>query len=80
MWGNLWSFLSGPRNCIGHRLTIVEMKILLFVMIRAFKFEVPPSQPKLKKTWLVIQRCVVEGEEKAGPQLPLMVSAVGDEH
>lgn len=76
VWGNLMTFLAGPRNCIGHRLTVIEMKIVLFVLIRSFRFEIPPSQPKLKKTWLVIQRCIVQGEDKAGPQMPLMVSAV----
>lgn len=70
------TFLAGPRNCIGHRLTVIEMKIVLFVLIRSFRFEIPPSKPQLKKTWLVIQRCVVVGEDKAGPQMPLMVSAV----
>jgi len=46
------TFLGGPRNCIGHRLTICEMKIVIFILFRRFAFEIPPSKPVLKRTWL----------------------------
>jgi cytochrome P450 len=52
VWGNIMSFIGGPRNCIGHRLTILEMKIVLFAIIRAFEFDIPPSKPVMKRTWL----------------------------
>lgn len=38
-WGNQISFLAGPRSCIGYRFAIVEMKALLFSLIRSFEFE-----------------------------------------
>jgi cytochrome P450 len=50
VWGNMMTFIAGPRNCIGHRLTILEMKIVLFTLLRGFAFEVPPSKPVLKRT------------------------------
>lgn len=49
------------------------MKVLLYVMLRNFKFEPVPSGPVIKPKWMIIQRCVVEGEEARGPQLPLLV-------
>lgn len=56
VWGNLMTFIGGPRNCIGHRLTILEMKILLFILLRSFHFGIPPSRPELKRTWLYVDR------------------------
>ncbi|KAJ6577019.1 cytochrome P450 [Mycena vulgaris] len=38
VWGNLLTFLAGPRNCIGFRFSLVEMKALLFTLLRAFEF------------------------------------------
>jgi len=52
VWGNIMTFISGPRNCIGHRLTLVEMKILLFILLRSFEFAIPPSKPQVKREWL----------------------------
>lgn len=57
----------------GHRMAVLEMKVLLYVMLRKFKFEPVPSHPVIKPKWMIIQRCVVEGEEDKGPQLPLLV-------
>lgn len=52
------------------------MKVLLFVLLRNFRFEEAPSRPVIKPKWMIIQRCVVEGEEASGPQLPLLVRPV----
>ncbi len=73
VWGNVMSFIGGPRNCIGHRLTIVEMKTILFTLIRDFVFEQPEPRPRLKRAWMIIQRAMVVGEEAKGPQMPIFV-------
>ncbi|KLT45304.1 putative cytochrome P450 [Cutaneotrichosporon oleaginosum] len=73
VWGGIMSFIGGPRNCIGHRLTILEMKAVLFALLRSFVFEQLPDPPKIKRTYMVIQRAVVVGEEEYGPQMPLLV-------
>ncbi|KAJ7817689.1 cytochrome P450 [Mycena olivaceomarginata] len=39
VWANLFTFFAGPHNCIGFRFSLVEMKALLFTLIRAFEFE-----------------------------------------
>lgn len=54
-------------------MAVLEMKVLLYIMLRNFKFEQVPSKPVIKPKWMIIQRCVVEGEESKGPQLPLLV-------
>ncbi|BEI92908.1 uncharacterized protein CcaverHIS019_0505360 [Cutaneotrichosporon cavernicola] len=73
VWGGIMSFIGGPRNCIGHRLTVLEMKAVLFALLRSFVFEQLPEPPKLKRTYMVIQRAMVVGEEEYGPQMPLLV-------
>ncbi|KAJ7714562.1 cytochrome P450 [Mycena olivaceomarginata] len=39
VWANLLTFFAGPHNCIGFRFSLVEMKALLFTLIRAFEFQ-----------------------------------------
>jgi cytochrome P450 len=39
VWAHLLSFLGGGHNCIGYRFSLAEMKALLFVLLRAFEFE-----------------------------------------
>ncbi|KAJ6518172.1 cytochrome P450 [Mycena vitilis] len=44
VWAHQLTFLAGPHNCIGFRFSLVEIKVLLFTLIRAFEFE--PALPK----------------------------------
>ncbi|KAF9036825.1 cytochrome P450 [Panaeolus papilionaceus] len=34
VWGNIISFLGGPRSCIGYRFALVEMKAIIFTLGR----------------------------------------------
>ncbi|KAF8162807.1 cytochrome P450 [Crassisporium funariophilum] len=76
VWGNMLTFLGGPRACIGYRFSLVEMKALLFTLIRAFEFElaVPPADI-IKKSSLV-QRPLLLSDPKGGNQMPLIVKPV----
>ncbi|KAF9066298.1 cytochrome P450 [Rhodocollybia butyracea] len=38
-WGDVSSFSDGPRSCIGYRLAILELKIIIAVLVRSFEFE-----------------------------------------
>ncbi|KAF9071344.1 cytochrome P450 [Rhodocollybia butyracea] len=38
-WGDVSSFSDGPRSCIGFRLAVLELKIIIAVLIRSFEFE-----------------------------------------
>ncbi|KAJ6528643.1 cytochrome P450 [Mycena vulgaris] len=39
VWGHMLTFLGGPRSCIGYRFSLVEMKALLFALVRDLEFE-----------------------------------------
>ncbi|KAJ7444444.1 cytochrome P450 [Mycena latifolia] len=73
VWGNLFTFFAGPHNCIGFRFSLVEMKALLFTLIRAFEFE--PAVPKggIGPSASLLQRPTVLAEPKKGSQLPLIL-------
>ncbi|KAF8655799.1 hypothetical protein AX16_002885 [Volvariella volvacea WC 439] len=73
MWGNQLTFLGGPRACIGYRFSLVEMKALLFTLVRAFEFELAvPASDIMKKTSMV-QRPLLKSDPKGKSQLPLLV-------
>ncbi|KAK7040252.1 hypothetical protein VNI00_009718 [Paramarasmius palmivorus] len=74
VWGNMLTFLSGHRACIGWRFSIVEMKALLFTLVRAFEFELAvPREDILIKRASLVQRPEVKGK---GNQLPLIIKPV----
>ncbi|KAJ7597102.1 cytochrome P450 [Mycena floridula] len=72
VWGNVLSFLGGPRACIGYRFTLVEMKALLFVLIRAFEFSIDNPGDVMKKS-SIVQLPILKSDPKGGNQLPLLV-------
>ncbi|KAJ3527393.1 hypothetical protein NMY22_g9808 [Coprinellus aureogranulatus] len=79
VYSNLMTFLGGGRSCIGFKFSQLEMKIVLSILVRRFKFA--PSGKKI--VWLahgIQQPTVEEAElksstsEEAQLQLPLKVS------
>ncbi|KAF9778944.1 cytochrome P450 [Thelephora terrestris] len=74
VWGNLMTFLGGSHACIGYQFTIIEMKCLLFALIRKFEFElVIPAEDIVWGNHTVVRRPFVKGEEQDGQKLPLYV-------
>ncbi|KAJ6586472.1 cytochrome P450 [Mycena vulgaris] len=74
VWGNMLSFLGGPRGCIGYRFSLVEMKALLFTLVRSFEFAVAVPTADIGKTvGGIVQRPFILSDKKAGTQLPLLV-------
>ncbi|KAJ3514176.1 hypothetical protein NLJ89_g2524 [Agrocybe chaxingu] len=74
VWSNLLTFLGGPRACIGYRLSLAEMKALLFTLVKAFDFElaVPPSD-----LMSVAKRPSLRSEPySAGNKMPLKLKPV----
>ncbi|KAI0644488.1 cytochrome P450 [Trametes meyenii] len=73
VWGHLLTFIGGPRACIGYRFSLVEIKALLFTLIRAFQFELGvPFEDILIKT-APLQRPSVRSAPEKGFQLPLLL-------
>ncbi|KAH9915332.1 cytochrome P450 [Fomitopsis serialis] len=72
VWGNLMTFIGGPRACIGYRFSLVEMKALLFVLVRAFELELAlPANDIIKKS-AIVQRPYIRDQVERGSQLPLL--------
>ncbi|KAI0634036.1 cytochrome P450 [Trametes polyzona] len=73
VWSHLLTFIGGPRACIGYRFSIVEMKALVFVLVRAFEFAlaVPPEEIQAKTS--VVQRPILRSAPDQGNQLPMFV-------
>ncbi|KAF8232559.1 cytochrome P450 [Tricholoma matsutake] len=74
VWGNMLTFLGGPRACIGYRFALIELKALLFTLVRAFEFElgVPPTDIA-KKLSGVVQKPVLVTEPNGVNQMPLLI-------
>ncbi|KAF9036814.1 cytochrome P450 [Panaeolus papilionaceus] len=76
IWGNLFTFLGGPRACIGYRFAIVEMKAILFTLLRAFQLElaVPPSDIGSKGVDPGMQRPMIRSDKTGDSQMPIFVT------
>jgi len=73
VWGNLMTFIGGPRACIGYRFSLVEMKALIFVLVRAFELELAlPANDIIKKS-AIVQRLYIRDQVERGSQLPLLL-------
>ncbi|KAI0077563.1 cytochrome P450 [Panus rudis PR-1116 ss-1] len=73
VWGHLLSFLGGPRACIGYRFSLVEMKALLFALLRSFEFALACQPEDIGRKFGIVTRPYVKSEPEAGNQLPLIV-------
>ncbi|KAJ3864810.1 cytochrome P450 [Lentinula novae-zelandiae] len=74
VWGNMMSFLGGPHGCIGYRYAVLEMKVLLFTLVRAFKIKLAVPKENIINRTSIVQRPYIKGEIEAGGQLPLLIS------
>lgn len=73
VWGNQLSFIGGPRSCIGFRFAIVEMKALLFSLIRSFEFELAVSPDQVIQRASIVTRPALRSEPEKGFQLPMRI-------
>lgn len=62
MYGNLLTFLSGPHHCIGYRFALAELKVLLFVLVRSFNFELPAEPYTIVPHTLITMRPSINGK------------------
>ncbi|KIK04023.1 hypothetical protein K443DRAFT_676331 [Laccaria amethystina LaAM-08-1] len=74
VWGNMLTFISGPRSCIGYRFALVELKALLFTLVRAFEFELAvPVKDIVKRSSGLVHRPVLLTDPDGGNQMPLII-------
>ncbi|KAJ3890390.1 cytochrome P450 [Lentinula edodes] len=74
VWGNMMTFLGGPHGCIGYRYAVLEMKVLLFTLVRAFEIKLAVPKENIINRTSIVQRPYIKGEIEAGGQLPLLIS------
>ncbi|KAJ6614640.1 cytochrome P450 [Mycena sp. CBHHK59/15] len=53
VYGNTMTFLGGGRSCIGFKFALLEMKIVMCVLLRAFRFSEPDPRIKWRMTGVV---------------------------
>lgn len=73
VWGNVMTFLGGPRSCIGYRFSIAEMKVILFTVVREFEMELAVPYEDIISKASAVQRPVLKSSPKDGPQMPIFV-------
>ncbi|KAJ7735832.1 cytochrome P450 [Mycena maculata] len=73
VWGNTLTFFAGPHSCIGFRFAVLELKALLFTIIRAFELEPGVAEGGIGRTAGTPQRPIVLAEGKKRSSLPLIV-------
>ncbi|TEB30223.1 cytochrome P450 [Coprinellus micaceus] len=77
VYSHLMTFIGGGRSCIGFKFSQLEMKVILYSLIKQFRF----SPPKEKIYWQMtfIASPTVDPELKdLRPRMPLTVSLVDD--
>ncbi|KAI0753248.1 cytochrome P450 [Daedaleopsis nitida] len=78
IWGHLLTFLGGPRACIGYRFSLVEMKAIVFTLVRAFQLELAVPAVDIERKTAIVQRPLVRGAPEQGSQMPLIVRRAED--
>ncbi|EKM75926.1 hypothetical protein AGABI1DRAFT_45687 [Agaricus bisporus var. burnettii JB137-S8] len=76
VWGNMLTFLGGPRACIGFRFALVEFvaKALLFTLVRTFDFQLAVPVDDIGRRMYVAERPMLRSDPKAGGQMPLLIT------
>ncbi|PPR04155.1 hypothetical protein CVT24_010715 [Panaeolus cyanescens] len=75
IYSNLLTFSAGNRACIGYKLSQLEMKAILAVVINRFEFQ--PSQEIFWRMTSIVTPVPAQGNQ-IHPKLPLMVKLASD--
>ncbi|KAH0835841.1 cytochrome P450 [Lanmaoa asiatica] len=73
VWGHQLTFLGGPRACIGYRFAVVELKAILFTLVRAFEFELAVPASDIGKRHAALAQPFLRSDPKSGAQFPLLL-------
>jgi cytochrome P450 len=44
VWPNILTFIDGPRRCVGYKLALMQIKMILYALIRDFEFAPAPEK------------------------------------
>ncbi|EPQ55433.1 cytochrome P450 [Gloeophyllum trabeum ATCC 11539] len=77
--GNLMTFSSGVRSCIGWRFAMTEMQTFLVDLVNNFEIAIAYPEKTVRREGSGLVFPVVTGEEAEGVQLPLRVSVAARE-
>ncbi|THU83367.1 cytochrome P450 [Dendrothele bispora CBS 962.96] len=74
-FSNTLTFLGGNRSCIGMKFSEIEIKTVLFALIRDFQFGPAPGKEEIKWRLSLVQTPALPGREHIDePELPLKVT------
>ncbi|KLO13380.1 cytochrome P450 [Schizopora paradoxa] len=74
IFSNILTFFAGARACIGYRFAVVEMKAILFTLIRTFEFRLAIPAEEFTKRQMVVTRPYLKNEKNGRAQMPLLVT------
>ncbi|KAI0289361.1 cytochrome P450 [Russula brevipes] len=66
IYGHLLTFIAGAHACIGYRFAVMEIKALLFTLVRAFEFELALLPEDIARRSGIIARPVLASNPAAG--------------
>lgn len=73
IWGNTLTFFAGSHACIGYRFALIEIKSLLFFLVRQFEFGLAVPVHDVQIQVSLVQRPVLKSEPNVASQLPMFV-------
>ncbi|KAJ7167314.1 cytochrome P450 [Mycena crocata] len=77
VYGNLITFGSGHRACIGWRFAVYEYQAFLVELVKNFEFSMDPSlAAKIRREPSLVMVPTIAGEIEKGSQLPITIKAV----
>ncbi|KAG9023892.1 hypothetical protein FRB95_012370 [Tulasnella sp. JGI-2019a] len=77
VYSGLMTFLGGPRHCIGYRFSILQLKVMIFTLIRSISFTLPDPAPVITRRSEIVTLPVIkqpDGTERSC--MPLVLKAV----
>ncbi|KAG9009832.1 hypothetical protein FRB94_013555 [Tulasnella sp. JGI-2019a] len=76
-WNGLFTFIEGPRICIGLKLAIFEYKVILSDLIKNFEF-LPVDGPDdlIETVFSTTTQPYVSGKRTEGARMPLRVRCI----
>ncbi|CAE6471133.1 unnamed protein product [Rhizoctonia solani] len=72
---HLMTFIHGQRSCIGYRFALIEMKALLYTLVRSIEFSIDPNI-EIGRSVTAVLRPHVVSERQKGSQMPLICNPV----